>query len=152
MEQPFIESKPSDDGIGDVANKCGTLAPLLLAASPLLLPVLRCELPPTPRCTRCCKRTFPWTRWLPGYSFKNDLVKDVVAGLTVGVMAVPQAMSYATVAGTRRSGRCRCAPRVVFASSHAPRRARRPAPGLRPVQRLRRAAPLPLLRHLPPPD
>ena len=27
MEQPFIESKPSDDGIGDVANKCGTLAP-----------------------------------------------------------------------------------------------------------------------------
>ena len=30
MEQPFIESKPSDDGIGDVANKCGTLAPFCL--------------------------------------------------------------------------------------------------------------------------
>ena len=48
---------------------------------------------------RCCKRTFPWTQWLPLYNFKTDLVRDVVAGVTVGVMAVPQAMSYATVAG-----------------------------------------------------
>lgn len=48
---------------------------------------------------RFCKRTFPWTQWLPTYSFKTDLVRDVVAGVTVGVMAVPQAMSYATVAG-----------------------------------------------------
>jgi MFS superfamily sulfate permease-like transporter len=40
-------------------------------------------------------------QWLPTYSAKNDLIRDVVAGLTVGVMAVPQAMSYATVAGTQ---------------------------------------------------
>eukprot|EP01043_Picozoa_sp_COSAG02_P000521 COSAG02_NODE_9_length_59728_cov_36.104714_44_plen_159_part_00 len=62
---------------------------------------------------RFCRRTFPWTQWMPAYSFKSDFVRDVVAGLTVGVMAVPQAMSYATVAGTRlpaasswRSNRC----------------------------------------------
>jgi MFS superfamily sulfate permease-like transporter len=50
---------------------------------------------------RFCRRTFPWLQWLPTYSAKNDLIRDVVAGLTVGVMAVPQAMSYATVAGTQ---------------------------------------------------
>ena len=40
---------------------------------------------------------------MPSYSFKSDFLRDVVAGLTVGVMAVPQAMSYATVAGARLS-------------------------------------------------
>lgn len=43
-------------------------------------------------------RTFPWVRWLPTYDWKSDFVRDCVAGVTVGVMAVPQAMSYATVA------------------------------------------------------
>eukprot|EP00467_Chlorarachnion_reptans_P000892 CAMPEP_0114500498 /NCGR_PEP_ID=MMETSP0109-20121206/7998_1 /TAXON_ID=29199 /ORGANISM="Chlorarachnion reptans, Strain CCCM449" /LENGTH=928 /DNA_ID=CAMNT_0001678167 /DNA_START=64 /DNA_END=2850 /DNA_ORIENTATION=- len=37
--------------------------------------------------------------WLPRYPWKLQAPSDVVAGLTVGVMAVPQAMSYALVAG-----------------------------------------------------
>ena len=55
---------------------------------------------------RCCakfwKRNFAYltiVNWLPAYSFKNSFLKDLVSGITVGVMAVPQAMSYATVAG-----------------------------------------------------
>jgi MFS superfamily sulfate permease-like transporter len=46
----------------------------------------------------CSLRTFPWVRWLPAYDWKGDFMRDVIAGVTVGVMAVPQAMSYATVA------------------------------------------------------
>ncbi len=44
------------------------------------------------------KRFFPIFSWLPGYHsglFKGDLA----AGLTVGVMLIPQAMAYALIAG-----------------------------------------------------
>ncbi|MDX1740228.1 MAG: solute carrier family 26 protein [Rhodothermales bacterium] len=36
--------------------------------------------------------------WLPGYS-RQDLRGDIVAGLTVGVMLIPQGMAYAVLAG-----------------------------------------------------
>lgn len=38
-------------------------------------------------------------KYLSTYNMKKIFLKDVVAGVTVGFMAVPQAMSYATVAG-----------------------------------------------------
>ncbi|MFO8029994.1 MAG: solute carrier family 26 protein [Cyclonatronaceae bacterium] len=44
------------------------------------------------------KRYFPILTWLPGYDtgmFRGDLA----AGLTVGVMLIPQAMAYALIAG-----------------------------------------------------
>lgn len=41
----------------------------------------------------------PCSRWLPAYEWKSTLMRDVVAGLTVGVMVVPQGMSYAKLAG-----------------------------------------------------
>ena len=37
--------------------------------------------------------------WLREYKMKKNLSRDIVAGLTVGVMCVPQAMSYASIAG-----------------------------------------------------
>ncbi len=40
----------------------------------------------------------PFLRWSRGYK-KNDLHADLIAGLTVGVVLVPQAMAYAMVAG-----------------------------------------------------
>ena len=40
----------------------------------------------------------PILRWLPGYSLRVDLIGDVLAGLTVGLMVVPQAMAYAQIA------------------------------------------------------
>ena len=37
----------------------------------------------------------PLTEWLPVYNWRRDLFADVSAGLTVGVMHIPQGMAYA---------------------------------------------------------
>ena len=44
------------------------------------------------------KRIFPILSWLPGYK-KEWLSGDVSAGITVGVMLIPQGMAYAMIAG-----------------------------------------------------
>ncbi len=41
----------------------------------------------------------PIFQWLPTYMWKNHLMTDVLAGITVGVMIIPQSMSYAKLAG-----------------------------------------------------
>mmetsp|Transcript_39572 Transcript_39572/g.58781 ORF Transcript_39572/g.58781 Transcript_39572/m.58781 type:complete len:732 (-) Transcript_39572:383-2578(-) len=41
----------------------------------------------------------PCYKWLRTYSWRDGLPKDLIAGLTVGVMVVPQSMSYARLAG-----------------------------------------------------
>jgi sulfate transporter 4 len=41
----------------------------------------------------------PMTAWLSTYKWREYLQTDVLAGLTVGVMIVPQSMSYAKLAG-----------------------------------------------------
>ncbi|XP_034645756.1 sodium-independent sulfate anion transporter isoform X2 [Trachemys scripta elegans] len=53
--------------------------------------------------TRCCsyhtvQRWFPVLRWLPQYSL-GWLQLDLLAGVTVGLTVVPQALAYAEVAG-----------------------------------------------------
>eukprot|EP00444_Apocalathium_aciculiferum_P006014 CAMPEP_0183391480 /NCGR_PEP_ID=MMETSP0370-20130417/6441_1 /TAXON_ID=268820 /ORGANISM="Peridinium aciculiferum, Strain PAER-2" /LENGTH=796 /DNA_ID=CAMNT_0025571201 /DNA_START=54 /DNA_END=2444 /DNA_ORIENTATION=+ len=44
------------------------------------------------------KRRFPPLVWVPQMT-RRTLVDDLVAGLTVGVMAIPQSMSYAAIVG-----------------------------------------------------
>lgn len=44
------------------------------------------------------KSFLPILEWLPGYG-KSQLQGDVFAGLTVGVMLIPQGMAYAMIAG-----------------------------------------------------
>uniref|UniRef100_A0A7E4W3I7 STAS domain-containing protein n=1 Tax=Panagrellus redivivus TaxID=6233 RepID=A0A7E4W3I7_PANRE len=44
-------------------------------------------------------RRVPILEWLTNYDYANNLKHDVIAGLTVGVMVVPQSMAYATLAG-----------------------------------------------------
>ncbi|MEM7511139.1 MAG: solute carrier family 26 protein [Bacteroidota bacterium] len=44
------------------------------------------------------KAYFPFLTWIPGYDRKN-LSGDISAGLTVGVMLIPQGMAYAMLAG-----------------------------------------------------
>ncbi|MEQ8241547.1 MAG: SulP family inorganic anion transporter, partial [Cyclobacteriaceae bacterium] len=44
------------------------------------------------------KKTFPITQWLPSYK-KSQLNGDVFAGITVGIMLIPQGMAYALIAG-----------------------------------------------------
>ena len=43
-------------------------------------------------------RFFPFLQWLPTYK-KGWFTKDLVAGLTVGILLVPQGMAYAMIAG-----------------------------------------------------
>eukprot|EP00804_Cyclotella_cryptica_P020977 CCRYP_009304-RA/>CCRYP_009304-RA protein AED:0.02 eAED:0.02 QI:74/1/1/1/1/1/2/72/780 len=42
---------------------------------------------------------FPMTAWLSTYKWRSYLQTDILAGLTVGVMIIPQSMSYAKLAG-----------------------------------------------------
>ncbi|BBM99289.1 sulfate permease, SulP family [Marchantia polymorpha subsp. ruderalis] len=44
-------------------------------------------------------RLLPCIVWLRAYKWKEDLKADVVAGITVGTMLIPQSMSYAKLAG-----------------------------------------------------
>lgn len=41
----------------------------------------------------------PMLTWLKTYDWRNTFLSDIIAGLTVGVMIVPQSMSYAKLAG-----------------------------------------------------
>jgi hypothetical protein len=45
------------------------------------------------------KRLFPIIKWGPQYNVSQKLVGDIVAGLTVGLMVIPQGMAYASIAG-----------------------------------------------------
>lgn len=44
------------------------------------------------------KQIFPILQWLPGYK-KEWLKGDIGAGLTIGIMLIPQGMAYASIAG-----------------------------------------------------
>nr|CAD7589968.1 unnamed protein product [Timema genevievae] len=44
------------------------------------------------------EKTIPATKWLREY-YKKDIIHDVIAGLTVGLTAIPQGIAYAVVAG-----------------------------------------------------
>ena len=46
----------------------------------------------------CINKYIPIAVWLPNYSCDN-LMGDIIAGLTVGLMVVPQGLAYATIAG-----------------------------------------------------
>ena len=47
---------------------------------------------------KCLHKYLPITSWLPKYSWES-LLRDIIAGLTVGLMVVPQGLAYATIAG-----------------------------------------------------
>lgn len=59
-------------------------------------------------CFQSCQRRFfnkktlhkrlPIFRWLPGYS-SSDGICDLVAGISVGLTVIPQALAYADIAG-----------------------------------------------------
>uniref|UniRef100_A0A1I7WX07 STAS domain-containing protein n=1 Tax=Heterorhabditis bacteriophora TaxID=37862 RepID=A0A1I7WX07_HETBA len=43
----------------------------------------------------------PILKWLPKYNIKGNLVNDIIGGLTVGIMHVPQGMAYSSLAGVK---------------------------------------------------
>ena len=46
----------------------------------------------------CIRTNLPICQWLPQYTC-NNLVRDIIAGFTVGLMVLPQGLAYATIAG-----------------------------------------------------
>ncbi|CAJ0951914.1 unnamed protein product, partial [Mesorhabditis belari] len=45
------------------------------------------------------KSTIPILDWLPNYSIREDLFYDIVGGITLGVMHIPQGIAYSSLAG-----------------------------------------------------
>lgn len=61
-------------------------------------------------------RKVPFIKWLRRYS-PSKLLSDVVAGMTVGLMVVPQALAYAKIAGLPLEVRHSCSHSVARASN-----------------------------------
>lgn len=56
---------------------------------------------PSPNCMKSFFfARFPFFDWIRSYSIKDNLLKDLIAGLTIGVVHIPQGMAYALMAGT----------------------------------------------------
>ena len=47
----------------------------------------------------------PILQWLPKYS-TNDFVADLIAGVTIGITVIPQALAYATIGGLPPEVKC----------------------------------------------
>ena len=45
---------------------------------------------PNKSCSFYMNKYVPITRWLPSYDFRADLSADLVAGLTVAIVHIPQ--------------------------------------------------------------
>ncbi|KAL7289257.1 hypothetical protein TKK_0017194 [Trichogramma kaykai] len=47
------------------------------------------------KCKSCIENVVPATKWLRKYEWKRDFLYDVISGLTVAIMHIPQGMAYA---------------------------------------------------------
>nr|KAG5711664.1 hypothetical protein BaRGS_016846 [Batillaria attramentaria] len=47
---------------------------------------------------KMCMSTFPFLRIMRKYAWRDDLINDVISGLTVGIMQLPQGMAYSMLA------------------------------------------------------
>jgi len=45
------------------------------------------------------KKTIPILEWLPKYNIKQNFKADVIGGVTVGIVLIPQGIAYAIIAG-----------------------------------------------------
>ena len=41
---------------------------------------------------------FPFIKWLLGYNIKENLLPDVISGVTIGIIHIPQGLAYAQMA------------------------------------------------------
>ena len=46
-------------------------------------------------CKRCIRNILPISCWLRKYKWQSDFIFDIIAGITVAIMHIPQGMAYA---------------------------------------------------------
>lgn len=46
----------------------------------------------------CLFDTIPCLKWLPQYNFKQDVINDVLSGIAVAIMNIPQGITYSILA------------------------------------------------------
>jgi len=55
---------------------------------------------PSPTCMKnFLQDRIPFIKWIRTYKIKESLAKDIIAGLTIGVIQIPQGMAYSLMAG-----------------------------------------------------
>ena len=82
-----LRPTPENRNLSMTARACEGATPSALPATADLVPFAQAQL-----------RKFPIFAWAPTIT-KDSLKADLLAGLTVGVMVIPQSMSYASIAG-----------------------------------------------------
>ncbi|XP_043514853.1 prestin-like isoform X2 [Frieseomelitta varia] len=65
-------AKPNEALLKSIATKCRRIRPMMVL-----------------------KNTIPLIGWLSTYNWKRDILGDIIAGITVAVMHIPQGMAYA---------------------------------------------------------